>query len=405
MRITILNQYYRPDIAPTAYLAASLAEGLASKDHQVTVVASKGGYVQPETRRQQENHDNPRVYRIWTPMLGKKSILQRCLDYLSYYILGLFRVLFLPRQDVIISLTTPPYLVWVALAHRLLRRRRTRVILWNMDCYPEAAERAGKLKTNGIASRIMRWGNRAVFKRIDHLVTLDTAMSDLLMQQYAPTKNPPKCTVIPNWEEASYFPPDVEAPVWEGVERLGLADQFVVLYLGNMGEGHQFDTVIEAAKKLLGQAIIFLFIGGGAKVPLVEKAKAEYGLDNVILHPYVPKEVTDQVMSACDCALITLRDDMLGVMSPSKLHSNLALGLPILYVGPETSNVDDAISDFNCGISIRHGQADEVVQFIQQLSTNPDQHRLMRERARDAFDKQYNDTQTLPQFERIIHAL
>ena len=48
-------------------------------------------------------------------------------------------------------------------------------------------------------------------------------------------------------------------------------------------------------------------------------------------------------MAGADLALITLDDRGLGVMSPSKLHANLAAGLPVVYVGPEGSNVDEAI--------------------------------------------------------------
>ena len=51
----------------------------------------------------------------------------------------------------------------------------------------------------------------------------------------------------------------------------------------------------------------------------------------------VRTDVTDGV------ALITLDERSIGVMSPSKLHANLAAGLPVVYVGPQGSNVDEAI--------------------------------------------------------------
>ena len=43
MRLTILNQFYRPDISPTAHLSASLADHRAKAGDVVTVVTSRGG--------------------------------------------------------------------------------------------------------------------------------------------------------------------------------------------------------------------------------------------------------------------------------------------------------------------------------------------------------------------------
>ena len=45
-------------------------------------------------------------------------------------------------------------------------------------------------------------------------------------------------------------------------------------------------------------------------------------------------------------------------MSPSKLHANLAAGLPVLYVGPAGSNVDEAITPHDAGRSLREGDVD-----------------------------------------------
>ena len=81
MRLTILNQFYRPDISPTAHLSASLAEHRARSGDEVTVVASRGGYVPASAdAAEAERHANPRVYRVWTPRLGKAAVWKRNLD-------------------------------------------------------------------------------------------------------------------------------------------------------------------------------------------------------------------------------------------------------------------------------------------------------------------------------------
>lgn len=402
MRITILNQFYTPDLSPTAHLAASLAKHRAAKGNQVSVVASRGGYVEASPDQLRSDRGNPRVHRIWTPRLGKATVLKRCIDYATFYLLATWRLLTLPRQDVIVTLTTPPYIAWAAILHSWLHPS-ARIVMWNMDCYPELAERSEKLNPKGLPSRVMRWMNRALFRRIDHLVCLDTAMVDLLMSQYAPKRKTLPVTVIPNWEEASFFPDQGEssrAPsASEGASR------FTILYLGNMGYGHRFETVVDAAEILKNEPVTFRFIGGGSRFEGVKESAAQRGLTNIAMDGYVPKAETPAVMAGADVALITLRDEILGVMSPSKLHSNLAARLPIIYVGPKTSNVDDAIREFSCGVSLRHGQSSELVAFVRRVMREPQTLRDLRAKARTAFDLAYNDRVTLPKFDGVIDGL
>src|SRR5678816_3806477 len=105
MRITIVNQFYRPDIAPTAHLAASLAEHRASLGDQVTVIAGKGAYTAPDTKgRDRSPSANPRILRVWTPGLGKANLVKRLTDYAFFYLFAAFKLLTMPRQDLILSL-------------------------------------------------------------------------------------------------------------------------------------------------------------------------------------------------------------------------------------------------------------------------------------------------------------
>src|SRR5205085_5980399 len=337
MRLTIVNQFYPPDVAPTGHLAASLAEHRARAGDEVSVVTSRGGYVAaPAGTDASRPLSNPLVHRVWTPGLGKATVLKRCLDYLAYYLGAAWRLLRLPAQDVIVSLTTPPYIAWAAVLHAMLHRR-TRLVLWNMDCYPELAERSGALPEGGWVARVMRRLNRALFRRLDAVVCLDEAMRHLLSQYLTPGREP-RTLVIANWEPLASFP--AEAPPAGGWDDPELADRFVVLYRGNAGWGHQFDTVIDAADALRAEPVVFCFVGGGSRGGYLREKKAQRQLSNVVLREYLPAEMTPRVLAAGGCGLVTLRDRILGVMSPSKLHSYLAAGLPVVYIGPEGSNVD-----------------------------------------------------------------
>lgn len=404
MRITFINQFYRPDVAPTGQLTADVAEHFANLGHEVTVIASRGGYVEQSENTGSEKQENLHVHRVWTPRLGKGSTLKRCIDYLVFYVLTFIRMLTLRRQDVVIALTTPPYIAWAGAAHKMIHRK-CRLMLWNMDCYPEVAERAGAMKPGGLLAKLMYWGNCRLFNRLDHLICLDHAMADLLAHYHAKRDAAGRklaVSVIPNWERLSDYPADAEIERWAGIDELGLEDRFIVLYMGNMGFGHEFGTIIDVAEQLKDEPVTFLFIGGGKRQAEVAEEAKRRGLEHVVTRPYLPWEQVPQAMAAGGCALITLRDDMLGVMSPSKVHANLAAGLPILYVGPKGSNVHEAINHTGCGLSARHSETTEVVSFLTDLLGSDEILNSKKTKSRAAYDNLYNDSKTLIQFEALL---
>lgn len=437
-RITLVNQFYPPDPSPTAHLTASLAEHLAGRGDRVTVLTAGEGYLGPSSgRAATRDGAGVRVTHLWTPALGKGSILRRLSDYVTFLVGSTARLLVLPRQDVVISLTTPPFVLMAAVAHGLLHPR-TRVVLWSMDCYPDVVERLGSrtgsssapedpaarragplvaigglwrglrpvvsLRRGGAASRLLRSVNRFAFRRIDRVVALDEAMAELLVDGYGSADGThPAATVIPNWERADDFPLAPPTP-WAGYHDPVLAGRFVVLYLGNLGYGHRVETVVAAARRLApDEGVAWLFVGGGARWPeLACSATAAGADDRVVARPYVDKEDTPAVMAGADCALIVLADEALGLMSPSKLHANLAAGLPIVYVGPSGSNVDAAIARFGCGVSLRTGDVDGLVAAIRRLRDDRAWRAELAAAARHAFDEAYNDRATLPQWDALL---
>src|SRR6187399_3303588 len=408
MRLLLLNQFFAPDVSPTAKLASALAERRSCRGDEVTVLTSRGQYASSDgssnSRLSHELILGIGVHRIWSPNLGKGTVFRRCADYGAFYLGAAVRVLTLPRQDVVISLTTPPYIAWVAVLHKL-KNRHAKVLLWNMDCYPEVAERVGKLEPGGVVATVMRRMNRALFRRVDHVVCLDRAMHRLLMSQYAASSHEPRSSIIPNWERLAQFPAGLQTERWPGYAQHDLAGKLVVLYLGNMGEGHEFETALEAAERLRNEPVVFLFIGEGRRKSEIEEATRHRQLTNVLVRGHLPESELKSAMASAHCALITLRTDCLGVMSPSKLHLSLAMSLPIIFVGPRGGNVDEAIERFECGVSLRTGDVEGMVAFIRSGLENRGLFEQLRARARLAFETAYCDTQTLPQFDAVFTAL
>lgn len=401
MRITLLNQYYPPDLAPTASLCAGLATALANAGHEVTVLASQGGYAGPATAGASDPTGGVKVVRLRTPAFGKRRLVGRLIDYSCYYLRTAWALLRSPPQDVIVSLTTPPFIALTALLHRV-RSRDTRLVLWNMDCYPEAAEITGCLRTGGAISRLLRRVSGLIIRRAEQIVCLDRAMAQLLQSHYGAANSPLPISIVPNWEPAALFPSparSLSTPPGDPAAPL------TVLYQGNAGMGHEFHTLADAATQLRDEPIDFRFVGGGKWWSWLGEQAANRGLRRWELNSYIAKEQVPALLASVDVALITLRHDAGGVMSPSKLHSCLAAGLPILYIGPPDSNVDDCLRRYGCGGSFRNGDVAGVVQFLRGLRENPQTRSELGQAARRAFDAEYTDRRQVPVLCRLIEAV
>ena len=420
MRLTILNLFYPNDLAPSGHLAASLAEHRAALGDDVTVITGTGAYLGGADRpgRRPAEAGAVRVIRLWTPGLGKDTVVRRLGDYVTFLLGAVARSVALPRQDVVIALTSPPFILTAAVAHRLVHPR-TRVVLWSHDAYPDAAEAFGTIREGGALSRGLRAFMRWLLRRTDHVVAVDPVMGDRVRAvagtdvagtdvagtDVAGTDVAPPVTVIPTWEPASLFPRDDDPAPWDGYDDPDLAGRFVVLHLGNLGFGHRTETIAEAAAALDGDDVTFLFVGGGERFPELAREAARRGANNVRFRGYVPKERTPSVLAGAGCTLISLDDRSLGIMSPCKMNGSLAMGLPVLYAGPEGSTVDRTIVGFDSGFSLRQGDVDGLVDAIRRLRTEPELASTISTNARRAFEEAHSDVSALPRFDAVLDAV
>ena len=88
----------------------------------------------------------------------KKLPLMRIADFALFYALAILRILTLPRQDVVVCYTTPPFIALVGLITRLFRR--SRAVYWVMDLYPDLPIACGVMKPGALPTRFFEGLNR-----------------------------------------------------------------------------------------------------------------------------------------------------------------------------------------------------------------------------------------------------
>jgi colanic acid biosynthesis glycosyl transferase WcaI len=198
-----------------------------------------------------------------------------------------------------------------------------------------------------------------------------------------------KITIIPPWPMDDYLE---TVPHAENAfrEKQGWTDKFVVMYSGNHSLVHPLDTILDAAEKLKDDPrFVFAFIGGGkgkqvvdARVnewesvkvgkykckdtsshihtfthsdsqpsdiptfPHSDSNKAEspsHSRASLVSLPYQPLDQIKYSLSAADLHIVSLGNDMSGIVHPCKIYGALSIGRPVLTLGPKESYLNDIL--------------------------------------------------------------
>ena len=362
MKILLLNQAFAPDVVSTAQHAADLA-GELSREHQVTVLASRRAYEDPRTRfPARESLHGATILRLACTGFGKASRIGRLADSFSFLGSCCWKLLRSPRFDVVIAMTTPPLLSVVAAAFTALKGGR--LVLWMMDLNPDEAIAAGWLRADSLAARVLARLLRFSLDRADRIIVLDRFMRDRIVAKGIKDR---KISIIAPWSHDGdvRFDPQGRARFRA---RHGLEGRFVVMYSGNHSPCHPLDTLLEAAARLSGREdIVFCFAGGGTEAGKVERAARERKLANIVRLPYQPRAELAASLSSADLHVVVMGDRFVCIVHPCKVYNICAVGIPLLFIGPAECHVSDALPAALAGRwarIARHGESDRVARHI-----------------------------------------
>ncbi len=438
MRILFLNQYYYPDIAATAQILADLCEDLAQAGHSVTVLCGSARYrlphrgLLPEVADEKsaplpkyERHRGVHIRRVLLPpplpsASAKPARLWHRAVTEARFCLGVLRELRNAPQNeppqAVVVLSSPPLLLFLG---RLARAHLgVPLVYWVQDVYPELMfalnvlsrkNALGKL-ADALLTRLWQW----MYRGVDAAIVLDEAMKETMIAAKLPKQ---RLHVIEHFADCQEITP--QPPAQNRLRQsLGIGDGLIVGYAGNLGRGHDFETV-RAALQRLGQndappdaaRLHFLFVGEGAKKAALFDAIPKALRHRVhFLPPQARSELRD-VLTAGDIGLITLEKGLCGLMTPSKLYALLAAGRPIVYVGPPSGRVAELCDPSHpnrIGESVRNGDAAGLCQaFLRLLRDEPYRH-MLAERARrlavDSYDRRVITAQHAKLLAQIIAA-
>lgn len=356
MNILLINQYYPPDTAPTGQYLHDLAKALTARGHEAQVFCSRRAYNGSRLYAPEETMDGVRVSRIRASGFGRKTAIGKLFDYATFYFslaLRLARRDFKP--DVILALTTPPYVGLVA--RWAVRRKNISCAHWVMDIYPDVLAAHGALASGGFVYRLLARLTRRELRDSSLITTLGGDMADRLrrhLSEIPAAMNAIK--VLPLWGASDLCPwPTGEIPPLRKEKQWG-KDELVLMYSGNMGRGHRFGEFLAAAAELKNdRSVRWVFAGGGARRGEIEAAHERDPELNIELLPYAPSETLREHLCSADVHLVSLDASWQGCMVPSKVQGIFSVGKPLIFVGGGQNSIAQWIRESGGGWVVQEG--------------------------------------------------
>ena len=361
-KILLLNQTFYPDMAATSQHLTDLAVELAKNGFSVDVISDRRSYDdRNKILLKFEVYKGVRIHRIMTTALGKKTHFHRGIDYLSFSISFLLKMFFLPRYDIVIGLTTPPWISFFGVLFCKLKGGR--FIHWAMDVNPDEAVKLGWVKENSLFYKLLDAWAKFTYKKSDKIIALDKYMAQLIQSKGITDK---KIEIIPVWaHDEVESVPHSENPFRK---KYNLNNKFVIMYSGNFSICHPIDTLLESAKKLRDEKdIIFMFIGGGVRLSEILNFKEKHNLNNIIYLPYQPREFIKYSLSAADLHIVSMGEEYVGIVHPCKIYGVLSTGRPFVLLGPIKSHIGDIIKKHKIGYAVNHKDTDRLIEIINEV--------------------------------------
>ena len=327
MKVIFINRFYWPEIPATGQLLTDLAEGLAGRGGDITVITSAAN----ARSSRDESHCGVRVIRVKGTRWARHGTLGKAVDFGTFYLGALWQLWRTARRGTtVVPMTDPPLLglgAWL-----VARGRRARIVHWIQDIYPELAiELFGQRWLRGLRPlRNLAW------RRADHCVTLGLDMARAFQAAGVPLE---RRSIIANWGPRGITPQDRRSADSLRHE-WNLAGKFVVAYSGNLGRVHDLEPVLALAAELRDSpGIKLILVGDGAQRRALESAAHAQALPNLAFHPPQPRDRLGESLAVGDLHLVTLRPGCEGFVFPSKLYGIAAAGRPVLFIGPPDCEV------------------------------------------------------------------
>jgi glycosyltransferase involved in cell wall biosynthesis len=267
----------------------------------------------------------------------------------------------LPRPDAILVSSPSPFPIVVAALWA--NRWDARLVFEVRDIWPLTLCELGGLSRLHPLVVAMQWCEDYAYRVADSVVSVLPQAASHMVSRGMDAR---KFRYLPNGVVANDTDSDGQAP--GAVRDVIRPEAFTIGFVGSLGAASAVETLIDAARLLVGDPIQVVVVGQGHERERLMARAAD--LQNVTFVGPIPKPRVTAAIRLFDACFFGLRQSSLwrfGI-SPNKLYDYMAAGRPILFA---TNAVNRPVDEADCGRTVPPDDPAALAAAIRSLAACP----------------------------------
>lgn len=406
--ILIHSLVFSPDCVSTAYLYNDIALKFKESGFNVVVLTTtphynfseKGVALQPLKKKllglyYVSYYNGIKVYHVKQKKYSNS--LLRMIGFIYWHIMSFLIALSIKKIDLIISPSPPLTIAFVNILISKIKKSKT---IYNVqEIYPDLLIESGKLKSKFIINQLKRL-EKYIYKKTDLIITIDEVFYQAIIDRINDSS---KLKIIPNFVDTDLYKPtdyktsNLDCDIFPDNESLK------VMYAGNIGLAQDWDLLIEIAKNLKEEKVIFYIVGEGVMKQNLQKSIIENNLNNIQLIPYQSRELMPALLSYADLHFIFMekKTEMYGF--PSKVYTIMACSKPLLVSSGDNTPIIKFLSNKHSSYCFSNQNKNEKIASIVTFLKNIKREELLKtgETGRTIIENEYSKELVVNKFIEI----
>lgn len=324
MKITVITQYYKPEMGAPQNRLYEMCRGLKDNGVDISVITGMPNYPTGKIFdayrgkfSMTEVLDGMEVKRYWLYASNVRKAIPRIWNMISFSLMVLCSLHYLRkrRNDYIIVESPPLTLGESGLI--LSKLTGSRLVMNISDLWPLSARELGAISGDGIIYKALEKLEQHLYKNSAFCMGQSQEIVNYIAEHGA--------------KDVYLFRNGVDPRRFDGIEVIHEEGKVKLVYAGLLGFAQGVADICKSVN-FAEHGMEFHIYGAGGEQGEIEKIIAENPNKGIFYHGVVSRDELPRRLMEANMTLIPLVKNIFGAV-PSKIYESMAAGLPIMFVG------------------------------------------------------------------------